>query len=112
MEYNVLLSVKIISHDKQTWTFGRRELKLPFVPTIGIVLLFEDSISQPIKSITYSLQENLFYCNTVHEIEYEDEDLEFWVKKYRNKGWTKIDDLFVSYVEGGVEVKENFFKGI
>jgi hypothetical protein len=112
MEYNIILTVKIVSHDKQTWTFGRRELKLPFVPEIGIVISFGDSISKPIGSITYSLNENLFFCNTVHEIEYEDEDLQFWVKKYRDKGWSKLDDLFVSYVEGGVEVKEGFFKCI
>jgi hypothetical protein len=112
MEYIVRLSVKIISHDKQTWTFGSRELKLPFVPTFGLTLSFSDSITQPITSISYNLGENAFYCSTVHEIEYEDERLEFWVEYYKKKGWSKLDDLFSSYVEGAVEVKEGFFKNI
>lgn len=112
MEYNINLSVKIISHDKQTWTFGNRDLELPFAPTIGIKLSFSDFISHPIKSINYSIIENIFYCHTIHEIQFEDESLDFWVLNYKKNGWRKIDDLYISYVEGGVEIKEGVFKNI
>lgn len=110
MEHDIDLILKGISHDKQTWTFGNLELKLPFAPTIGISLSFNDSRSPPITKIVYNLDGNIFNCHAVHEIEYDDEDLEFWVAKYKKKGWRNFDDLFVSYIEGGVEVKEGVFK--
>jgi hypothetical protein len=97
MEYKIHFTLTIRSLDKTKATTGYKKMVLPFVPFLGMRLEEKLGLSEPIVSISWSNEEQEFYCHIdSSEIEMDDGfdlDMDFLIDQARKNKWLKIGNV-------------------
>jgi hypothetical protein len=103
MEYKAILKLQIFSIDRTKVTSGTREVTFPFAPYVGLVITENWNFDYELISVTWSMDENRFYCY-IDDQESDDDSSVFsnfidmaWLveeaKKYGWSGFSKIVEL-------------------
>ena len=94
MEYKVKFSLIIWNEKRTIFTGGAKELLLPFAPFVGLRLQ-EGIQNYPIASVSWSHDEQCFYCRIeVHEEEMDDGydlDMKFLIETAKECGWVGFE---------------------
>jgi len=95
MEFNVVYILTIYDDNRENFTSGHRETKLPFAPISGLEVLNNGVGFGPIKMVRWDENENLFRCYLEYEVEplHIDDDIGFQIEKAKMggfKGFKKI----------------------
>ena len=95
MEYNVTIILNLYSKDREQFSSGFREIKLPFPPFIGLALLSNSPMDfGKIERITWVESESRFSCSIDYESKGSDDDLEFLISEAKKQGYQKIDEIY------------------
>lgn len=94
MDYKAHITLTIWSLDGSKAVTGYKELTLPFVPFVGLRLMERHGPSQPIVSVAWSDNDQMFFCHVEdREVETGDLynlDLKFLVETAKRNGWSEF----------------------
>jgi len=94
MEYNVTIILNLYSKNRIQFSSGYREIKLPFVPFLGLSFLTGTMDFGQIERITWIESENRFNCSIDYESKGSDDDLEFLIKMAKKEGYQAFDEIY------------------
>ena len=97
MKYNVTIILNLYSKDKTQFSSGYREIKLPFVPFVGLSFLNGAMDFGKIDRVTWVESENRFSCSIDYESKGSDDDLDFLIKMANKEGYQAFDKIHDSY---------------
>lgn len=94
MEYDVTIILNLYNKNRNQFSSGYRELKLPFVPFVGLSFLNGPFDFGKVDRIAWTESENRFSCSIDYESKGVDDDLEFLIKMAKEEGYSSLDKIY------------------